>query len=277
MTGPNTPWGVAVSSVRGSAHVRTGSPNQDAFAVVEEPGGLVVAIADGHGGRAYVRSGVGARLAVAVASSLGRVALAAASSPEGLVASVRTHLADRIVGDWRQAVDDHAATHPWTLPEDGRRESADTYEAYGCTLLAAVAVSGQVVLVRLGDGDLIAVDPSGRVLDPLPADPAFVAGATASLCQRDADQHLHVALVRDPRLVVLATDGYGVAFASPRWRELVADDLQTVVTDRGIGAVQTHLTRWLADSADVGGDDVTVAVLAPSPAALPDQEKEYTR
>ena len=61
-------WRAASASERGSSHA-DGAPNQDAvgFARAVDADGAEVwlaAVSDGHGGRRYVRSDVGARLAV---------------------------------------------------------------------------------------------------------------------------------------------------------------------------------------------------------------------
>ena len=57
-------WQVITGSARGAAHRASGLPNQDAVASQDGPGGVVVAIADGHGHIRHFRSADGAALAV---------------------------------------------------------------------------------------------------------------------------------------------------------------------------------------------------------------------
>jgi len=66
-TGEVTTWQVITGSARGAAHRASGLPNQDAVASQDGPGGVVVAIADGHGHIRHFRSADGAALAVDVA------------------------------------------------------------------------------------------------------------------------------------------------------------------------------------------------------------------
>ena len=65
------PWTLLSASATGSSHRTSGAPNQDAVASFETDVGLCVALADGHGGARYVRSGTGSQLAVQVAVRLG--------------------------------------------------------------------------------------------------------------------------------------------------------------------------------------------------------------
>ena len=59
-------WQVITGSARGAAHRASGLPNQDAVSSQDGPGGVVVAIADGHGHIRHFRSADGAALAVDV-------------------------------------------------------------------------------------------------------------------------------------------------------------------------------------------------------------------
>jgi hypothetical protein len=55
-------WQVITGSARGAAHRASGLPNQDAVASHDVTGGVVVAIADGHGHIRHFRSADGAAL-----------------------------------------------------------------------------------------------------------------------------------------------------------------------------------------------------------------------
>src|SRR5437660_261399 len=65
-------WQVITGSARGAAHRASGLPNQDAVASQDGPGGVVVAVADGHGHIRHFRSADGAALAVEVACQVAR-------------------------------------------------------------------------------------------------------------------------------------------------------------------------------------------------------------
>ena len=60
-------WCIIASSVEGATHTRNGKPNQDRIEFfIGDQGKLpvILAVADGHGGKSYFRSGKGAELAV---------------------------------------------------------------------------------------------------------------------------------------------------------------------------------------------------------------------
>jgi len=63
-------WRVIGCSVKGASHIRSGKPNQDRIKFSDYQAGkmpLILAVADGHGGKAYFRSDKGAEFAVEIA------------------------------------------------------------------------------------------------------------------------------------------------------------------------------------------------------------------
>jgi hypothetical protein len=276
-----SPWAGVWATARGAQHDRRGLPNQDAVTTVALTTPLpatVAVVADGHGGNRYVRSDVGSRFAVtvacdAVAEWLPRLA---AVPVRTLAQEAHTGLVPTIVERWRARVlGDHAA-NPFTPAERERAGvplDEDPIVAYGATLLVAVATDEWVLLVQLGDGDVIVSSADGRTWTPVPGDDRLAGGQTTSLCLSSAVSDARVAVVTAAEradLVVVSSDGYGNSFADRDWRDSVAADLHRHVRGKGIAAVGSDLPAWLADSARVGGDDVSVAVLARTlPAAAP--------
>lgn len=268
-------WVGVSASVRGSSHVRSGLVNQDAVGVARHGDGLVAAVADGHGGNRYVRSDRGARFAVALALELGGPLLE--DTPETGPASrpsreLMAALMAQVVPQWRAAVLADAAAAPFTAEERTRAGvelDGDVTVAYGATLLVTIASSEGVGLAQLGDGDVVAVGPDGVAARPVPDDPRLVAGQTTSLCLASALEDIRYGELdaEQVELLVLCSDGYGNSFAEERWREDVAADLLDDVRRRGIDGVGTDLPDWLAQSAEAGGDDVSMAVLHRRPGA----------
>src|SRR4051794_9465441 len=99
-------WSWTGATAKGSAHVKDGRPNQDAHAADTSGPVLVAAVADGHGGRRYVRSDIGARMAADVACSqaLKWSETAPWQDTSRLTRSVRQALVPAIVAGWRDAV-----------------------------------------------------------------------------------------------------------------------------------------------------------------------------
>ena len=273
MSATTLSWEVLTESVRGSTHVQSGLPNQDAVAtrLLDEGPATIVAVADGHGGQRYVRSDIGSGLAVRVACEVfgdwwingGGRRLDASR-----LHTVPRDVGVRLVARWRESVLDHVATNPFTPAESERAGTAlesDPVVAYGATVLVAVADVERVLLVQLGDGDIFAVQGDGTVVCPVPGDDRLVAGQTTSLCLAGAENDLRSALLPadlSAELVVLCSDGYGNSFADDAWAITAGRDLHDQLHDRGITQVEQDLKGWLRASAEVGGDDVTVALLA---------------
>ncbi|HEV2642541.1 MAG TPA: hypothetical protein VGT98_07535, partial [Candidatus Elarobacter sp.] len=100
---------------------------------------------------------------------------------------------------------------------------------------------------------------------PIADDARLVAGQTTSLCLAGAESDFRFAVLEGPAcpdLVLLSTDGYGNSFANTDWRTIAVGDLRDQVQAHGLEHVGARLDDWLAASAEAGGDDVTVAIVA---------------
>jgi hypothetical protein len=262
-----TSWEVLVASARGSLHTRSGAPLQDAAGWCPGPrdAEVVVAVSDGVGSRDCFRSERGARMAVAAACAAGGALLDRGAPAEddapGLMAG--------IVARWTAAVLADLAACPLQADEltgtSTAWEDADPVLAYAATLLVAVGTRDRLLLAQLGDGDLLVVGTDGQVTSPLPADPASVAGTTSTLMQPDAAAVSRARLLdltaAPVDLVLLATDGYGNAFADPGWPARVGTDVRDQLQADGTASVGARIEGWVTDAATVGGDDASLALL----------------
>jgi serine/threonine protein phosphatase PrpC len=269
-------WTVLAGTAKGSAH-DAATPNQDAYASRDAvlPGAaraLIVAVADGHGGQRYVRSATGARLAVDTALDVVEAELMA-NQPGRRLEAVLRDATPKIVAQWRRDVQEDATLHPFTDVEQARARDpldGDPLISYGSTLIIALARGADVAIAQLGDGDAL-VRLCGDTIDsPIPGDDRLVAGETTSLCLPSAVEDFRYAGLpgtADCDLVLLASDGYGNAFAAPTWRTDVLTDLGDFLAEAGPQRIAEQLPDWLAESAMVGGDDVTVTLLVREPSA----------
>jgi hypothetical protein len=264
-------WLALTASQLGAAHRTTGLPNQDAVAARQvRPDVLVVAVADGHGHRRHFRSARGAQLAVTVAceaaqelaARLDRYQTAAPIESEALGT-----LVPAITGEWRDAVREDVAADPFTPREQASRDRDDPLIAYGSTLLLAIAGRRWLVLVQIGDGDIMGIQPDGRPLLPVPRDPSLDGQQTTSLCGPRAEDEFRAAVVdtsTTPLLgVMLATDGYGNAQLADSWTDAVSADLAELINDRPPEWLAGQLPLWASRcaSADGSADDTTIALL----------------
>jgi hypothetical protein len=268
-------WLALTASQLGAAHQATGLPNQDAVAVRQvRPDALVAAVADGHGHRRHFRSARGSQLAVTVA---GEAAQDLAARLDGFTTAAPIEsealgtLVPAITGAWRDAVREDVADEPFTSREDAARGGDDPLIAYGSTLLLAIAGRRWLVLVQIGDGDILGIQPDGRPLLPVPRDPSLDGHQTTSLCGAGAEDEFRAAVVdtsTTPLLgVMLATDGYSNAQLADPWTDAVSADLAELINDRPPEWLAGQLPLWAGRcaSADGSADDTTIALLiAPS-------------
>jgi hypothetical protein len=269
-------WLALTASQLGAAHQTTGLPNQDAVAVRQvRPDVLVAAVADGHGHRRHFRSARGSQLAVTVACEAaqelaGRLQGFQTAAP--IESEALGTLVPAITGEWRDAVREDVAADPFTSREEASRGGGDDpLIAYGSTLLLAIAGRRWLVLVQIGDGDILGIQPDGRPLLPVPRDPSLDGQQTTSLCGPRAEDEFRVAVVdtsTTPLLgVMLATDGYGNAQVADPWTDAVSADLAQLINDRPPEWLAGQLPLWASRcaSADGSADDTTIALLiAPS-------------
>ena len=269
-------WVTLAASERGAAHQVSGLPNQDAVqAGPAGPHAVVAAVADGHGHRRHFRSAIGAALAVTVACEAAAelaVRLDAFEAAEQLESEALGTLVPTITGRWRAAVADNLAAQPFTDEEQAiRARGDDPLIAYGSTLLLAVAGCRWLVLVQIGDGDIVGIQPGGRALLPVPSDPSLDGLQTTSLCAPRAEEDFRVAVVDLSCTallgVLLATDGYGNAQAAGPWADAVSNDLAGLIGGQPPEWLAAQLPGWASRcaSADGSADDTTIALLiAPS-------------
>jgi hypothetical protein len=269
-------WQVLTATERGAAHRSSRIPNQDAVAALPiEPGGAVVAVADGHGHSRHFRSARGALLAVTVAC---RAAQDLAPQLDGLTGTsqaedvIRGALVPGIVGHWRDAVRDDVAAEPFTPGEDAVRGRDDAMIPYGTTLLLAIAWRRWLLLAQIGDGDVVGVRPDGTVLLPVPGDPQLDGRHTTSLCTPRAENSFRAGAVDTSgtplAAVLLATDGYGNAQVARDWEAAVSADLAGLIASRPVEWLARQLPVWASRCASLDGsaDDTTLALVLASAA-----------
>lgn len=262
-------WVAPIGASRtGAAHRRAGRPCQDAVLCrelrdLEGQPVMVMAVADGHGGRRYRRSEVGSRLACETALAAVQGALAARpldAGEEGWRRWLERDLPEAIQGGWLEAV----AAHWQGDPGEGGFEAL----LYGSTLGLVVMTPRWWGHTGLGDWDLVRVEADGqaRLLEE-ENEPTALGEATCSLCQpraaslfaRRAGLHRLDGGAGDFALV-LCTDGIRKSCATD-------GDFLTLAAwlARGDGEADPEAAGTLSAALDRisregSGDDVTVAV-----------------
>ncbi|MCP9900018.1 protein phosphatase 2C domain-containing protein [Cyanobium sp. Cruz CV13-4-11] len=258
-------WAAPIAASRaGAAHLRAGRPCQDAvlYRELRDTDGqpvMLMAVADGHGGRRYRRSEVGSRLACETALAVASAALASAPPEDGEGAWSRwlAHdLPEAVQGRWLEAVQAHWQSDPG----EGGFEPL----LYGSTLGLVVMTARWWGHTGLGDWDLVRVEADGRArLLEEENEPTVLGEATCSLCQPQAASLFArraalypLALEEGDFALVLCTDGIRKSCATD-------GDFLTLAAwlarsgGEGVGLLPEALDRI---SREGSGDDVTVAI-----------------
>lgn len=268
-TGPAGTIGGA--SARGASHIRRNKPNQDAGASQHVGAWSIMAVSDGHGGEAYVRSDRGSRMAVRAAIDTVGLVTAGGAAGVGDLDRLQAEMAtlpSRVVAAWRAAVDADLAADPSAALGKTPRL------AYGATCLVAALGPGISFFAQIGDGDILAAAAHRDLVKPLPDDENIVGEQTYSLCQDDAVLHFRVALfaaphpLSSPQFAMASSDGLAKSFADDAQFFDVARQWRRLVESRGIDAVCAELEPWLARCSEMGsGDDTTLLLFADNGAA----------
>jgi serine/threonine protein phosphatase PrpC len=280
----NGTWHIIGESVRGVTHDRKGLPNQDAIQCIVKKGNelpLAVAVSDGHGNSKNFRSEIGAQLAANIAGDI-LIHFLSESCNENIsdqtLNNIQKILIPEIIETWKKAVLDHFEQNPILKTEqevlknknefspDVDNDLYDPIPFYGTTLLAAGVSESLIILLQLGDGDILTVDPFGKVIEPMPRDDNLFADETTSLCLPNAEQYMrHIIL--EPRtekikLLLISTDGYSKSFIENSDFLEVGPDFLELLENEGISTVQDNLKKWLDETSKLGsGDDITLGIV----------------
>ncbi len=280
-------WQIVSESVRGTAHVRSGLPNQDAVAFYPSPlassdghkrlwaktGSLaLLAVSDGHGSPRCFRSARGAALAVQTAIEETRILLR--KGLKGVPApsrkkEIEKRLPFRLVRSWRNAIEQDLLTNPFTEPELASVNPNNPFTAYGATLLLAAVDRDFAFFLQLGDGDMVVVSGSPPVsYEPIDRDASLIANETHSLCQDKAASlcrfRYYCFSCKDdrPALILVSTDGYSNSFSTRTGFLQAAPDFLRFALETTPDELHQKLGTWLQETSENGsGDDATLGLI----------------
>lgn len=282
-------WQIIGSCVEGASHKRSGKPKQDRILFSDCPTTtfpLVLAVADGHGGKSYFRSEKGAEFAVSIALDVfSRLKDSTWDSIKDT--KINDFFSREIVQKWLERVNSDIQNNPFSPEEEdllkskkdqiSKRPGGPNNEgivAYGSTLIVAVVHNSFILYLQLGDGNILLVSSSGEIDMPLPKDDRLFGNETTSLCLPESWSDFRFRLLPvdsanpAPALILLSTDGYANSFSQDSEFEKVGKDLLEIICEHpdgiwdGIDTIQENLPEWLAIASQKGsGDDTTVGIL----------------
>lgn len=221
-------------SFPGSKYQKKGWPCQDNSGKYENDNMQVIALADGHGSYDCFRSEIGSKIAVETAIEESRKALI---DKEGNFSDTGIqNFKFALWNAWRKKVkidwDKHKETSTalgegelryktvsekyktrFTSEEEDIRERY-LYTAYGTTLLCAISIDSQVLLLQIGDGTCVILRRNGEFCVPMPIEEENFMNVTVSLCDENAYEKIrHIVIdseeddAMSPVAAFLSSDG----------------------------------------------------------------------
>jgi hypothetical protein len=172
-------------------------------------------------------------------------------------------LPDAVVAAWREAVLQDMRADP--LAGRGDRPGA-MLAPYGATLIAIAATASELIVLQIGDGDLLLIYADGRVVRPLAADEDLIGEQTYSLCMDNAETHVRTASFWRgggsdwPAAVLLSSDGVSKSFRDePAFQDAARQLAAQAAHDWK--ALEAELPHWLAAiSLHGSGDDASLCL-----------------
>ena len=273
------------ASIHGKKYFERGLPCQDSSSTLEFDNVQAIAVADGHGGKDYFRSDIGAKLAVEVAFEQIKIFCNELTATERFADSGIKNFELRLWEEWRKAVvknwkknsvrDDEPRWQTVSDKYKARFTSDEKYipVAYGTTLICAVSIGSQVLVVQIGDGSCIMLQRNGEFKAPVPPDNENFANVTTSLCDDDAFKKFrHVILDCEddsplsPVAIFLSTDGLDDCYPiyeNEKYLYKLYGVIVDSMKDNGFEATQVELRGELLPYMTNRGsnDDISLAYL----------------
>ena len=218
----------------GEKYARRGFKCQDSSGLCAKNGIQIVAVADGHGAADCFRSEVGASLAIDTLISEALPLLYEENLPfsEQGIKNFKYQLwqiwREKVRRDWESrlslgSIGDNEPRYGQVSEKYRLRYQDESekylYTAYGTTLIAAIAIENELLLLQIGDGSAVVLCANGLFITPVPKDEENYLNVTTSLSEENADQKIrHVVLPLDKEsstcavAVFLSSDGVDDCF-----------------------------------------------------------------
>ena len=206
-------------STIGYSHIDKGKVCQDYSALYEDNERTIITCCDGHGGDLYIRSNIGSKLASLatfnVFNSLKRNMIY--KFKEG---DFEKNIKLSILCEWNRLVDNFNSCNQISKKElinlDEKKKSiirSNPIKAYGTTLTGALLLNNKLVIVGIGDSEILGIK-KGCLIKLFDNEDEPAGNITYSLCQEDAFNYLKVKVVDFSKLdgIILCTDGLSGAY-----------------------------------------------------------------
>lgn len=286
-------------SCQGESHIASGKVCQDySYSKVYEDGNAIAIVCDGHGGKRYFRSNIGAKIAAEVTEEK---VLSFITSAKSLIsgksftsrAAISTQINNQdfdklgtterafrqlfgsIIYDWSSKVKDHALTNPITDAEKADLEESwiadfedrrSLEKVYGCTLIVYASTPDIWFAFQIGDGKCFSINQDGSWHEPIPWDDRCFLNKTTSICDSDAIdsfRYCYEGSDQHPIAVLLGSDGIDDSFGEEENQvNFYVQILKSIVKD-GIRQTEQEIQSTLPQLSKIGSqDDMSISMVA---------------
>lgn len=286
-------------SCQGESHIATGKVCQDySYSQVYENSNAVAIVCDGHGGKRYFRSDIGAKIAAEVAEQKVKAFIEEAGlsllkgTPFTQCVTISEQITNQdfdktsnierafrqlfgsIIYEWNAQVLEHANQTPISETEkDGLEErwikefeTKDNLEkVYGCTLLVCVYTPAFWFAFQIGDGKCFACDENGNWSEPIPWDERCFLNKTTSICDSsaiDEFRYCYDGTSNFPIAVILGSDGIDDSFGAEENQANFYVQILKSIAKSGIEATLSEIESTLPQLSKIGSqDDMSIAMV----------------
>ena len=286
-------------SCQGESHIATGKVCQDySYSNVYENGNAIAIVCDGHGGKRYFRSDIGAKIAAEVTEHkvktfIEEVGLSLLKNKpftqHGTISEQISNqdfdktsnierafrqLFGSIIYEWNAEVLAHATQNPISeLEKEGLedrwikefQENVNLEKVYGCTLIVYAYTPDFWIAFQIGDGKCFACDSAGNWDEPIPWDERCFLNKTTSICDSSAIDEFRYCYEGDgqfPIAVILGSDGIDDSFGSEENQANFYVQILKSIAKSGLDATLSEIETTLPQLSKIGSqDDMSIAMI----------------
>lgn len=286
-------------SCQGESHIATGKVCQDySYSKVYENGNAMAIVCDGHGGKRYFRSDIGAKIAAEVTErnvqmflkEVGPALLKGKSfsqeetisgqiykqdfDKQSPVESAFRQLFASIISGWNVKVLEHASQNPIREEEksdlelkwiDDFNNGLSLEKVYGCTLIVYASTPDFWLAFQIGDGKCFSFDKEGQWKEPIPWDERCFLNKTTSICDSSAIDEFRYCYQGDgkfPIAIILGSDGIDDSFGAEENQANFYVQILKSLVKSGMALTLSEIESTLPQLSKIGSqDDMSIAMV----------------
>lgn len=286
-------------SCQGESHIATGKVCQDySYSQVYENGNTIAIVCDGHGGKRYFRSDIGAKIAAEVTERNVQIFLDEVGpalikgkpftqeetisgqidkqdfDKQSPVDAAFRQLFASIISGWNSKVLEHASIN--SIKEEEKNDLEPKWiedfnngvsleKVYGCTLIVYASTPEYWLAFQIGDGKCFAFDSKGLWSEPIPWDERCFLNKTTSICDSSAIDEFRFCYEGDgtfPIAVILGSDGIDDSFGAEENQANFYVQILKSLAKVGIEDTLHEIETTLPQLSKIGSqDDMSISIV----------------